>query len=60
MNDRGDRVSSDQPCYCRGAVDRDGRIQPGDVVLAVNGRQLEGMSKKQAVGWVRDSARNSR
>ena len=46
-------------CY-RGAVSRDGRIQPGDIILAVNGESLEGKSNKQAVALLRQAVQSSR
>lgn len=48
-------------CYFhRGAVAKDGRIQAGDLILAVNGDSLDGMSNKQAVAILRDAAKQSR
>ncbi|XP_067939282.1 segment polarity protein dishevelled homolog DVL-3-like [Watersipora subatra] len=43
-----------------GAVSRDGRVQPGDLLLAVNGESLEGMSKREAVEMLRQSVKCNR
>ena len=41
-------------CY-RGAVAQDGRIEPGDMILEVNGVSFENMSNDDAVKTLRES-----
>lgn len=40
---------------CRGAVALDGRIEPGDMILEVNGVSFENMSNDDAVRTLRES-----
>lgn len=42
-------------CECRGAVALDGRIEPGDMILEVNGVSFENMSNDDAVRTLRES-----
>ena len=41
-------------CF-RGAVAQDGRIEPGDMILEVNGVSFENMSNDDAVRTLRES-----
>ncbi len=40
---------------CRGAVAQDGRIEPGDMILEVNGVSFENMSNDDAVRTLREA-----
>ncbi len=40
---------------CRGAVALDGRIEPGDMILEVNGISFENMSNDDAVRTLREA-----
>ena len=43
-------------CVCfSGAVAQDGRIEPGDMILEVNGVSFENMSNDDAVRTLRES-----
>ena len=41
--------------HYRGAVAQDGRIEPGDMILEVNGSLFENMSNDEAVKTLRDA-----
>jgi len=41
--------------YFRGAVALDGRIEPGDMILEVNGISFENMSNDEAVRTLREA-----
>ena len=41
--------------YCSGAVAQDGRIEPGDMILEVNGVSFEDMSNDDAVRALREA-----
>jgi len=43
-------------CDCRGAVAQDGRIEPGDMILEVNGISFEDMTNDEAVQTLRSAA----
>jgi len=43
-------------CVCSGAVAQDGRIEPGDMILEVNGQSFEDMSNDEAVRTLRSAA----
>lgn len=40
---------------CRGAVAQDGRVEPGDMILEVNGVSFENMSNDDAVRTLREA-----
>ena len=40
---------------CSGAVALDGRIEPGDMILEVNGVSFENMSNDKAVSLLRET-----
>ena len=42
-------------CRCSGAVAQDGRIEPGDMILEVNGISFENMSNDDAVRTLREA-----
>ena len=41
--------------FCRGAVALDGRIEPGDMILEVNGVSFENLSNDDAVRALREA-----
>ena len=43
-------------CGCSGAVAQDGRIEPGDMILEVNGISFEDMTNDEAVQTLRSAA----
>jgi len=43
-------------CYYSGAVAQDGRIEPGDMILEVNGVSFEDMTNDEAVQTLRTAA----
>ena len=43
-------------CDCSGAVAQDGRIEPGDMILEVNGISFEDMTNDEAVQTLRTAA----
>jgi len=43
-------------CGCSGAVAQDGRIEPGDMILEVNGISFEDMANDEAVQTLRSAA----
>jgi len=43
-------------CECSGAVAQDGRIEPGDMILEVNGVSFEDMTNDEAVQTLRTAA----
>jgi segment polarity protein dishevelled len=44
---------------CRGAVALDGRIEPGDMILEVNGISFENMNNDEAVRILREVVKTS-
>ena len=42
-------------CYFSGAVAQDGRVEPGDMILEVNGVSFENMSNDDAVRTLREA-----
>ena len=42
-------------CVFRGAVAQDGRVEPGDMILEVNGISFENMSNDDAVKTLREA-----
>jgi C-terminal processing protease CtpA/Prc len=42
--------------HCSGAVAQDGRIEPGDMILEVNGISFEDMTNDEAVKTLRAAA----
>lgn len=44
-------------CFPRGVVAQDGRIEPGDMLLEVNGMSFENMGNDEAVRTLRDAVR---
>jgi len=44
---------------CSGAVALDGRIEPGDMILEVNGISFENLSNDEAVRILRDIVQKS-
>jgi len=46
-------------CMCSGAVALDGRIEPGDMILEVNGVSFENLSNDEAVRILRDVVHKS-
>jgi len=46
-------------CLSRGAVALDGRIEPGDMILEVNGVSFENLSNDEAVRVLRDVVQKS-
>jgi len=47
---------SNANCGCSGAVAQDGRIEPGDMILEVNGISFEDMTNDEAVQTLRSAA----
>ena len=48
--------AGDVTCGCSGAVAQDGRIEPGDMILEVNGISFEDMTNDEAVQTLRSAA----
>ena len=44
--------------FCSGAVALDGRIEPGDMILEVNGTSFERMSNDDAVRTLREAVQH--
>lgn len=49
------KIMSTCSVYYRGAVAQDGRIEPGDMILEVNGVSFENMSNDDAVRTLREA-----
>ena len=45
-------------CCCSGAVALDGRVEPGDMILEVNGISFERMSNDDAVRTLREAVQH--